>query len=114
VWSSDQSSWLIIQRSRVRFPDYFLGHHTMQTSGCNQVGLLPILFHPEDGGNIFFRNIGLNLNWLHRAISKRRMASSEMVRRVALVRTDVSEELCVSIIRVTRIGELGTALAVTS
>jgi hypothetical protein len=31
-----------------------------------------------------------------------------MVCRVALVRTDVSEELCVSIIRVTRIGELGT------
>jgi hypothetical protein len=35
-----------------------------------------------------------------------------MLRRVALVRTDVSEELSASIIRVTRIGELGT-LAVT-
>jgi hypothetical protein len=33
---------------------------------------------------------------------------------VALVRTDVSEELCVSIIGVTRMGELGTTLAVTS
>jgi hypothetical protein len=33
---------------------------------------------------------------------------------VALVRTDVSEELSASIIRVTRIGELGTTLAVTS
>jgi hypothetical protein len=33
---------------------------------------------------------------------------------VALVRTDVSEELTASIIRVTGIGELGTALAVTS
>jgi hypothetical protein len=31
-----------------------------------------------------------------------------------LVRTDVSEELSASIIRVTRIGELGTTLAVTS
>jgi hypothetical protein len=31
-----------------------------------------------------------------------------MLRRVALVRTDVSEELSVSIIKVTRIGELGT------
>jgi hypothetical protein len=31
-----------------------------------------------------------------------------MLRRVALVRTDVSEELRASIIRVTRIGELGT------
>jgi hypothetical protein len=37
-----------------------------------------------------------------------RMASSGMLRRVALVRTDVSEVLNTSIIRVTRIGELGT------
>jgi hypothetical protein len=37
-----------------------------------------------------------------------------MLRRVALVRTDVSEERSASIIRVTRIGELGTTLAVTS
>jgi hypothetical protein len=42
------------------------------------------------------------------------MVSSEMLRLVALVGTDVSEELSVSFIRVTRIGELGTALAVTS
>jgi hypothetical protein len=33
---------------------------------------------------------------------------------VVLVRTDVSEELSASFIRVTRIGELGTTLAVTS
>jgi hypothetical protein len=39
------------------------------------------------------------------------MSSSGMLRRVALVRTDVSEELSASIIRVTRIGELGTTLA---
>jgi hypothetical protein len=42
------------------------------------------------------------------------MASSGMLRRVALVRTDVSEELRASFIRMTRIGELGTTLAVTS
>jgi hypothetical protein len=42
------------------------------------------------------------------------MASSGVLRRVALVRTDVSEELGASFIRVTRIGELGTTLAVTS
>jgi hypothetical protein len=42
------------------------------------------------------------------------MASSGMLRRVALVRTDISEELSASISRVTRIGELGTTLAVTS
>jgi demethoxyubiquinone hydroxylase (CLK1/Coq7/Cat5 family) len=35
------------------------------------------------------------------------MVSSAMLRRVALVRTDVSEELSASFIRVTRIGELG-------
>jgi hypothetical protein len=35
-----------------------------------------------------------------------------MLRRVAFVRTDVSEEISASFIRVTRIGELGT-LAVT-
>jgi hypothetical protein len=38
----------------------------------------------------------------------RSMASSGMLRRVALVTTDVSEELSASFIRVTRIGELGT------
>jgi hypothetical protein len=37
-----------------------------------------------------------------------------MLRRVALVRTDVSEELSASFIRVTRINELGTTLAVIS
>jgi hypothetical protein len=43
-----------------------------------------------------------------------RMPSSGMLRRVTLVRTDVSEEPSASFIRVTRIGELGTTLAVTS
>jgi hypothetical protein len=41
------------------------------------------------------------------------MAYSGMLHRLTLVRTDVSKELSASIIRVTRIGELGT-LAVTS
>jgi hypothetical protein len=41
------------------------------------------------------------------------MVFSAMLRRVALVRIDVSEELSASFIRVTRIGELGTTLAVT-
>jgi hypothetical protein len=37
-----------------------------------------------------------------------------MLRRVALVRTDLSEEPSASFIKVTRIGELGTTQAATS
>jgi hypothetical protein len=40
------------------------------------------------------------------------MPSSGMLYHVVLVRTDFSEELIVSIIRVIRVGELGTNLAV--
>jgi hypothetical protein len=40
--------------------------------------------------------------------------SSGKLRRVAFVRTDISEELSASFIKVTRIDELGTTLAVTS
>jgi hypothetical protein len=42
------------------------------------------------------------------------MVSSGLLRRVALVRTDVSEELGASFIRVIKIGELGTTQAATS
>jgi hypothetical protein len=44
----------------------------------------------------------------------RRIVSSGMLRRVVLVRTDVSDQFSASFIRLTRIGELGTTLAVTS
>jgi hypothetical protein len=37
-----------------------------------------------------------------------------MLSRMALVGTDVSDELSASLIRVTRIGEIGTKLALTS
>jgi hypothetical protein len=42
------------------------------------------------------------------------MASSRTLRGVDPVRTDVSEELSAFFIKVTKIGELGTTLAVTS
>jgi hypothetical protein len=42
------------------------------------------------------------------------MVSSGLLRRVALVRTDISEEPGDSFIRVTKIGELGTTQAATS
>jgi hypothetical protein len=42
------------------------------------------------------------------------MSSSGILRLVALVRTDVSDELIASIIRMTAIGELATTLTVTS
>jgi hypothetical protein len=43
-----------------------------------------------------------------------RMPSSGKLYRITLVRTDVSEERINSIIRVTRIGAIGTTLAMTS
>jgi hypothetical protein len=42
------------------------------------------------------------------------MVSSGLLRRVALVRTDVSEEPSASFIRVIKIGALGTTQAATS
>jgi hypothetical protein len=39
---------------------------------------------------------------------------SGMLRLVALIKTDVSEDLSASFIGVTRLGELGTRLALTS
>jgi hypothetical protein len=57
-------------------------------------------------------NFILNIKF-HRNIVIR-MASSGMLRHVALVRTDISEELSASFIKVTRIGELGTILSITS
>jgi hypothetical protein len=48
------------------------------------------------------------------AMESRRMTSSGMWRRVVLIRAHVSEEGIASIIRLNRIGALGTTLAVTS
>jgi hypothetical protein len=51
-------------------------------------------------------NDGVDSTW--------RMPSSGMLRRVVLARTDVSEERSASIIRVTRIGELGTLSVISN
>jgi hypothetical protein len=61
----------------------------------------------EHPNNIFYQEKIMNFSLC-------RMASSWMLRRVAFVRTDVSEELSASFIRVTRLDELGRTLAVTS
>jgi hypothetical protein len=57
---------------------------------------------------------GCALYTSRKAISQRKIPLSGMLRRVALVRIEVSEGRSASIIRVTRIGESGTALAVTN
>jgi hypothetical protein len=67
-------------------------------------------------GHYHVHKISLQVSTMRKVnqVLSRRMASSGMLRRVALVRTDVSEELSASFIRVTRISELGKTLAVTS
>jgi hypothetical protein len=65
----------------------------------------------EKIANHFTQDIRLQVAWMLLEIS---VVSPGMLRRVDLVRTDVSEELSPSFIRVTRIGELGKSLVVTS
>jgi hypothetical protein len=92
--------------------DLWLLDHRGGSSNCNsnwniqeieQVGIAVSL---ELVLQVLGSNLGWEIGW--------RMASSGILPRVALVRSDVSEELSASFIRVTRIGELGTTLAVTS
>jgi hypothetical protein len=66
--------------------------------------------------NLCFRLSDSNADYqeANKQFLKRRMVSSGMLRGVGLIRTDISEELSASFIRVTKIGELGTTLAVTS
>jgi hypothetical protein len=71
--------------------------------------LFPIFLLPE--GRIILK---LMSSCSHSRMKEKRMVSSGMLRLVALVRTDVTEELSASFVKVTRIGELGTTLAVTS
>jgi hypothetical protein len=68
----------------------------------NRESNINIVFH----SHIFIIIITIHKLW--------RKPSSGTLRHVDLLRTDVSKELIASIIRVTRIGELGTTLTVTS
>jgi hypothetical protein len=68
----------------------------------NYSGLVYLQIHPFTR-YLFNDAVNLEDDW--------RMASSGMLRPVALVKTDVSAEPSASIIRVTRIGELGKTLA---
>jgi hypothetical protein len=72
---------------------------------------------PAEVGTKFVGRGGRSVDILHlrtkiRGVCFLRIASSGMLRRVALVKTDVSEELSTSFIWVRRIGVLGTKLAV--
>jgi hypothetical protein len=57
--------------------------------------------------SVFNWELSTVIFWKFRELIFSRMVSSGMLRRVALVRNNVSEELSAAFIRVTRIGELG-------
>jgi hypothetical protein len=68
----------------------------------------------SQNGVILVTKIFPQNSFILRIVDSERIVSSGMLHRVALVRTDDSEELRASFIRVTTISELGTTLAVTS
>jgi hypothetical protein len=128
-----QSSWLLTQKFWVRFPAL----PNFLSSGGSEQGLLSLasineeLLERKNGDRrgctalttwrlsihkISPTNGGLSVGIVHVRTEDHgwRMASSGTLCRGALVRTDVSEELSASFIRVTRIGELGTMLTVSS
>jgi hypothetical protein len=69
--------------------------------------VIPLPFSGQ-GNSVFVLNTVAVNETVATTIQVIRMVSSRMLRRVALVRTDVSEEPSAFFIRVTRIGELGT------
>jgi hypothetical protein len=87
-------------------PGYFLQYTSTQTGKRLQ----PISFEISKKGKLQVLNVTFEF---FTAVTMKNGVFWD-VSRVALVRTDVSEELSASIIRTTRIGELGTTLAIAS
>jgi hypothetical protein len=124
AWFSSLSIWNIWEQIRYRFtvmcsPDSFCKHHG------NVDALKPMLWKRyiqqmsyiiKKGGHWggVKKWMEITTPILCKSALSWRMVSSGMLHSVALVRTDVPEELSASFIRVTRIGELGTMLAATS
>jgi hypothetical protein len=75
---------------------------------------MTILLHDCNKNSCHHEDVKTYIFWILQIKHVRRMPSSRMFRRVALVRTDVSEEHIASIIRTTRISELRAALTLTS
>jgi hypothetical protein len=86
------------------------GSHKTMTSSQHIYSIQPFW----EIGRLIWTQLKWNTHITYCSLKASRIASSGMLRLVALVRTDVSEELSPSFIRVTRIGELGTMLAVSS
>jgi hypothetical protein len=99
--------YLLKYKFKTNFPNY------PPPQNRNQLKAKPPLTNGSDIGRREMRTISSPLPSSQETILSR-MPSSGMLRRVALVRTDDSEELSASFIRVTRIGELGTTLAAIS
>jgi hypothetical protein len=88
-------------------PFFLFKHDDSEARFCLRFQVEPTQLDPIDRANLSPSSRTMKT-------MKRIMVSSGELRRVALVRIDVSEEPGTSFIRVTEIGELGTTQAATS
>jgi hypothetical protein len=117
IHAPNQSDWIHKAESYMRRCQFLTYHkipeHCMESEGSSPCSQEPHSSVPTSPIHIYninlftVQDLRFSRRWLWM------MASSGLLRRVALVRTDVSEELSASFIRVTRIGELGTTLDIT-
>jgi hypothetical protein len=94
----------VFSTSHCDHPIVHYSHRSLRLNVIETAGTLPHYHCSDDQDTRSLAILGIDL-------FSRMVAFSEMLHRVALVRTDVSEELSTSIIRVTRIGELWTTLS---